>query len=340
MNIRYMTLGPLLALCLLIPLAHAASPTVARVGDWSVTLQQLDASGGAPLYTVEGRLYALRLRKLQQRVFEHLLQLEAKAHHVSVAQLLKQEVESKLKPVTDADVATFIKNNKAHLPPHVDTALQTKVRLLLTLRQMMVLRSEYFNALARKYHAQITLPVPQKPVAYRHVINGPDNLARGPANAPVTIVEFSDFQCPFCKRAEQTLRELEQQYQGKLRVVYRYFPLLPIHPDSVRAAEAAQCAAEQGKFWPYHDILFAKQDALSSPDLKKYAQGLGLNMQRFDTCLDTGATVSRVAGDVAEGNRLGVNGTPTFFINGIRLSGAQPIARFKKLIDAALQGGK
>ncbi|MDE2089846.1 MAG: DsbA family protein [Gammaproteobacteria bacterium] len=340
MNIRYTALGPLLAMWLLIPLAHAASPAVARVGDWSVTLQQLDASGEAPLYTMEGRLYALRLRKLQQMVFEHLLQLEAKARHVSVAQLLKQEVDSKLKPVTDADVSAFITKNKANLPPNGGTALQAKVRLLLTLRRLVALRGEYFNALARKYHAQITLPAPQKPAPYRHAVNGPDDLARGPANAPVTIVEFSDFQCPFCKRAEQTLRELEHQYQGKLRVVYRYFPLLPIHPDSVKAAEAAQCAAEQGKFWPYHDILFAKQNALGSPDLKKYAQGLKLNMQRFDTCLDTDATVSRVAGDVAEGNRLGVSGTPTFFINGIRLSGAQPIARFKKLIDGALQGGK
>lgn len=340
MNIRYTALGPLLALWLLIPLAHAASPTVARVGDWSVTLQQLDASGGTPLYAMEGRLYTLRLRKLQQRVFEHLLQLEAKARHVSVAQLLKQEVESKLKPVTGADVSAFITKNKANLPPNGGTALQAKVRLLLTLRRLVALRGEYFNTLARKYHAQITLPVPQKPVVYRHVVNGPDDLARGPANAPVTLVEFSDFQCPFCKRAEQTLRALEQQYPGKLRVVYRYFPLLPIHPDSVTAAEAAQCAAEQGKFWPYHDILFTKQNALGSPDLEKYAQELELNMQRFDACLNTDATVSRVAGDVAEGNRLGVNGTPTFFINGIRLSGAQPIARFKKLIDAALQGGK
>src|SRR5215813_9693567 len=150
----------------------------------------------------------------------------------------------------------------------------------------------------------------------------------GPANAPVTLVEFSDFQCPYCRQAQGTLKQLMAAYEGKIKLVYRDFPLRSIHPQAQKAAEAAQCAAEQQKFWPYHDKLFAVT-SLQSEDLKKYAHELELNMEQFTACLDSNKYAGGIDADMKAGQNVGVNATPTFFVNGELLSGAVPYERFK-----------
>lgn len=162
----------------------------------------------------------------------------------------------------------------------------------------------------------------------------------GPPDARVTIVEFSDFQCPYCKMfKDNTLAQLKQAYGNRVRFVFRDFPLDSIHPYARGAAEAAQCAHEQGKFWEYHDILFANQQALTPPDLKRYAQQLGLDTRRFNDCVDSHKYQASVEADVQEGNRLHVSGTPTFFINGRVLVGAQPFEAFQAAINGAGGGG-
>jgi protein-disulfide isomerase len=163
-----------------------------------------------------------------------------------------------------------------------------------------------------------------------------DAPVMGPASAPVTLVAFSDFQCPFCSRAVPTLKEIEGQYQGKLRVAFKQMPL-PFHDKAHLAAEAALAANEQGKFWQYHDKLFANQQALDRPSLEKYAQELGLNMGKFKAALDSGKFKDRVDADAKEGAAVGATGTPTFFINGTKLVGAQPADAFKSLIDKELK---
>ncbi len=158
---------------------------------------------------------------------------------------------------------------------------------------------------------------------------------KGSPKAPVLIYEYSDFECPFCGRAAPTVERILQEYGDKVAVVFKQYPL-PFHPNAQKAAEASECAQDQGKFWEYHDTLFANQDALSVTNLKQYAATLGLNTATFNTCLDSGEKASEVAADAAEGSSFGVQGTPGFFVNGITVRGAQPFEVFKEVIDAEL----
>jgi len=169
-------------------------------------------------------------------------------------------------------------------------------------------------------------------------ISPDDDPSIGPANAPVTIIEFSDFQCPFCARAEPTVNQILSTYKDKVRLVYRDFPL-SFHQYAQKSAEASECSDEQGKFWEYHDLLFEKQQEWSSigiTKMKDYAAQLNLDSKKFNDCLDSGKYSSEVQKDFEDGQKAGVSGTPAFFINGILISGAQPFENFKKVIDAEL----
>lgn len=160
----------------------------------------------------------------------------------------------------------------------------------------------------------------------------------GPANAPITLVEFADFQCPYCREWEQqTYQPLLQAYPGKIRFVYRDFPLTSIHPNAMPAAEAAQCANEQGKFWDFHDKLFAS-DTLGDDVYKQYAQQLGLDMTKFNDCYSAQKYAQSIQSDMNFANNLGINSTPTFFINGLAVIGAQPLSSFTSIIDKELAG--
>ena len=166
-----------------------------------------------------------------------------------------------------------------------------------------------------------------------------DDAVRGSNDAPITIIEFSDFQCPFCEKFfNDTLPELEETYikTGKVKLVYRDFPL-SFHENAQKAAEAAECAKKQGKFWEMHDKIFKNQESLSIDNLKQYAKDLELNSSNFDACLDSGEMESEVQKDFKDGQSYGVTGTPSFFINGIQLVGAQPFSAFEKIIEEELK---
>jgi protein-disulfide isomerase len=163
-----------------------------------------------------------------------------------------------------------------------------------------------------------------------------DDPSKGPAAAPVTIVEFSDFQCPFCSQAAGTVKRILENYKDRVRFVFRDFPSPSIHPRAQKAAEAAQCANEQGKYWEYHDALFADQSKLAVADLLVTAERLGLQGDVFKTCLDSGKYAAEVSKDMEEGMKAGVNGTPSFFINGIPVAGAQRYEVFSEIIDREL----
>jgi len=165
-----------------------------------------------------------------------------------------------------------------------------------------------------------------------------DDPVKGDKNAPVTIIEFSDFQCPFCgKFFKETFGQIDEKYikTGKVKMVFRDFPL-SFHENAQKSAEAAECADEQGKFWEYHDMLFENQEKLSVEDLKRYAVELGLDKDKFDSCLDSEKYKDEVKKDFSDGQKYGVSGTPAFFINGKLVSGAQPFSAFEKVIEAEL----
>jgi protein-disulfide isomerase len=158
---------------------------------------------------------------------------------------------------------------------------------------------------------------------------------KGPPTAPITIVEYSDFQCPFCARINPTLDQVRKTYGDKIKIVFKDFPL-PNHPQAPKAAEAAHCAGEQGKYWELHDRMFANQQALQVPQLKEYATALGLDMNAFNQCLDSGKHAPRVAANMKSGEALGVGSTPTLYVNGRPVVGAQSFEYFKAVIDEEL----
>jgi protein-disulfide isomerase len=161
----------------------------------------------------------------------------------------------------------------------------------------------------------------------------------GDKNAPLTIVEFSDFQCPFCGRfRSQTFDQIKSEYidTGKVKFVYRDFPLHSIHPEAGKSAEASECADDQGKFWEYHDKIFENQQSLSNSNYKQWATDLGLDSSKFDECLDSGKYTSEVAKDLADATAVGARGTPYFLIGNQPVSGAQPFAAFQQAIDSQL----
>ena len=161
----------------------------------------------------------------------------------------------------------------------------------------------------------------------------------GPKNAPVSLVIFSDFQCPFCSRAVPTLKEIEKQYEGKLKVYFKNQPL-PMHPNAKPAAMAAMAANEQGRFWEMHDKLFANQQNLDRPSLERFASEVGLDMGKFKAAMDSNKFEAQISADATEGTRVGANGTPTFFVNGRQIVGAQPAEKFKQIIDEELKKAK
>jgi len=172
----------------------------------------------------------------------------------------------------------------------------------------------------------------------RVTVSVDDDPVLGDQNAPVTIIEFSDFECPFCGRFfSNTLPQLTREYidTGKVKLVYRDFPL-SFHPNAQKAAEAGECADDQGKFWEMHDKIFENQKAMSVVDLKSYAASLGLDTSEFNSCLDSGKHAKEIQKDISDGSKYGASGTPTFFINGIKLVGAQPFSAFQQIIESEL----
>lgn len=167
---------------------------------------------------------------------------------------------------------------------------------------------------------------------------GQDDHVRGPENAAITLVEFSDFQCPFCQRFHPTMKRLLDEYAGKVRWVYRHFPLTQIHAEAQPAAEASECAAEQGKFWEYADALFDNQQSLAASYYPELAKTLKLNTAKFDSCLKDGNGKAKIAADIAEANQIGVNGTPTSYLNGREIAGALPYETVKAQVDSFLAG--
>lgn len=170
----------------------------------------------------------------------------------------------------------------------------------------------------------------------RYDVEVGDAPVRGAENAQVTIVEWSDFQCPFCNRVVPTLDQIQKEYGDKVRIVFKHLPL-DIHPDAKAAHAAAEAAHRQGKFWPMHDRIFTNQRDLRPETLEQYAKEIGLDLARYRKDVAAADVQARIAADMAQGEKLGVSGTPAFFINGRNLSGAQPFPNFKRMIDEALE---
>ena len=305
----------------------------AKVGDEVITLDEVEQGARGQLAKIEEQRYTILEQKLDQLIGERLLAQEAKKRGVSVEELLKAEVYTKAPDVPEAEVTTFMEQNRARLPKGDQNELRLKVWDYLRSQKVNQQRETYLDILRAQGKVAVYLEVPE---VARVSVSGENGFVRGAKAAPVTIVEFSDFQCPFCKTATATLKQVLDKYEGKVKLIFRDYPLASIHPLAPKAHEAARCAAEQGKFWEYHDLLFERAPRLSPNELKQYAGTLKLEAAAFATCLDSGKYEADINRDVHDGTGLGITGTPTFYINGRQMVGAQPLAAFQKVIDGEL----
>jgi protein-disulfide isomerase len=305
--------------------------TVAEVDGQRISLQELQQASGEPLARLEEQAYDLKQQKLEQMIADRLLALEAHHRNISLESLLDSEITSKAAAVTTEEIHRVYELNKNQLQKS-ESDVEAQLRALLREQKIAARRQEFAESLKSKAKVSVYLS-PPPPFRAAVSIDGP---TRGSAGAPVTIVEFEDFQCPFCKKAQDTLEQVLVRYKDKVRMVHRDFPLQPLHPASWKAHEAGRCAEEQRKFWEYRNSLYRNAPAANLEQLNNYASQVGMNLPDFKKCLDSGKFRSVVQKDVDEGDRLGVEGTPAFFINGRRLSGAQPENEFARIIDEEL----
>ncbi len=305
---------------------------LAEVNGERITAEDLEGALGARLTKLEEQLYDLKSRELDSLIAQRLFAQEAAKRGISVPALLDAEVTAKVSLVTEKEIEDFYQANKARMRGD-DTEVRQKIRAFLQQQKLTIRREVFVESLRSQGKVVVRL---QPPSAIRVQVSADGAPVRGAADAPVTIVEFSDFECPFCKQTHPTLKQLLERYPGKVRLAYRDFPLDSIHPQARRAAEAARCASDQGKFWEYHDVLFTQSPQLALEDLRRYAGQVGLDVTKFDGCLAAGVNKAAVQRDLDEGNRLGITGTPAFFINGRTLTGAQPPEAFTRLIEQEL----
>ena len=305
---------------------------VATFNGGQITAGELEKEARPQLADLENKMYQARKQTLEQMAVDRIVKSEAAKAGLSEQDYMKKKVdELPVQPPTEAQQRQFFDGLKARgqIPPEATyESLKDQITQHLVTQQRRGQMQKVLTDLEKQANLKMDLPQPRTQVA----AEGP---SRGPKDAPVTIVEFSDFECPYCGSAHDTVEQVMSTYAGKVRLVYRQFPL-SFHPHAAKAAEASLCAADQGKFWEYHDVLFKNQKKLEPTELKAHAGEVGLDAQKFGQCLDSGDKKKTVDADQQAGLTAGVSGTPAFFINGIFLNGAQPIDEFKKVIDGEL----
>lgn len=309
-----------------------AGQVLARVNGKVITAGEVHAAASDQFELLEReylqRKHEIAETELKKMVQDRLLDAEAAARGVTKDKLL---ADVKPAEVTDADADAFYEKNKAQMPPRPKESILPQIKSYLAQKGAQDARDGYVKTLEDKYKVEYML----EPMRVEVASNG--FPAKGPAVAPVTIVEFSDFQCPYCSRITPTLQEVVTKYGSKVRLVFRQFPL-PMHQNAAKAAEAALCANEQGKFWEMHDAMFKDQGGLAVDGLKSKAAGItGINAASFNSCLDSGKETPAVQTDMKAGTKAGVNGTPAMFVNGRFISGVVSTDDLSKVIDEELK---
>jgi protein-disulfide isomerase len=271
------------------------------------------------------KLYEVRSGALEDIIDERLLEGEAAPLGLTPEELIRKETE-KQAGVREEEVLAFYEENKARMGTAAFEQVKPRIERHLQQQRQETAREKYLQALREKASVEVRLDIPRVAVEAK----GP---SLGPEGAPVTIVEFSDYRCGYCRRAEPVMRQLLERYPSQLRLVSRHFPLNEI---SRAAAEAAACASQQGRFWEFHGRLFAEGTNLDAERLQQYASDLGLDLGAFQTCVKERRTQNDIEADLEAGREAGVSGTPAFFVNGILVKGARPLDEFVAMIEKEL----
>ena len=318
--------------------APSNSGALASVNGKVITSAEVDKGIATDLAKLEAQIYELKRARVNALIDEQLLTQEAGKRSITAEALIEAEVTSKQSAVSDEEVAVYYGANQAKLQKDLNS-WREQIRKFLSAQKASERRQAFINQLRGQNKVEVFL---KSPPIFRAEISTAGAFTKGPAAAPITLVEFSDFHCPFCRRIQSTIAQVLGKYEGKIRLVYKDFPLDSLHPQARAAAEAARCAGEQGKFWEFHDKVYAGDSDATAPTMQLYAKQVGLEPAKFEACRSTRKYQAQVQADAAEGTKLGVTGTPGFFINGRFLSGAQPLEAFSKIIDEELEarGGK
>lgn len=316
--------------------AQGESDVAAQIGDRTITVGEVDdrwqqTDPGTRSQAIQ-QIYDGRKKALDAIVAEILIAEASAAQNIEPEAFTSAGVTRLTEPVSDGQVLAFFQANQAQMQGRGMDVMSPLIRQYLDEQG----RVEAFERLIAELSAEgppyrLVLDAPRQQIDL-----SPDDPTQGSADAPVTLVEFSDFQCPFCAQVVPTLKRVEQTYGDKVRIVWKNFPLTAIHPQAFGAAQAGRCAQEQGMFWELHDVLFANQQALQPESLKTHALAAGLDAAAFDACLDSGQHADSVQAQMDIAMALGVVSTPAVFINGRLVSGAQPYDVFARIIDEEL----
>jgi len=302
---------------------------LATVGSMKVTEAQVDEKARPELNKIQSQVYMAKKRALDDIVDDYLVDQAAKKAGLSKEAYLKREVEDKAPPPTEKEMKDFYDQNQARIRQPYDK-IKMPLQQYMRRQKLNAARSELMAQLRKDAGVKVMLKAPRIEVSTEYSAG-----AVGPSTAPITIVEFSDYQCPFCRRAEDSVKEVLKKYGDKVRLVYMDYPL-PMHQYALKAAQAARCAGDQGKYWPFHDAMFADQSKLDDAGLKATAEKLKLDPKKFDECLASNLHIDQIRKSQQEGSAVGVDGTPTFVINGRMLNGAQPASEMEAVIDEEL----
>jgi protein-disulfide isomerase len=288
------------------------------IGDEKITMADVQARAGDDLAKLETQYQLTKARiignVLDSIVRQKTIGAEAQKQGKSVDQLVAEELPGGLEP-TDLDIQNWFKDNQARLGGRKMEEVKSQIADLLRTQR----RAEAAKKLDDRLRAEKKVAITYEP--YRLQFTNGAAPVLGKKDAPITLVEFSDFQCPFCQRMAPIMRQVAQKYGDKVQIIYRQYPIPSIHPFAFKAAEASLCAQEQGKFWEMHDAMFQDQKKLAVSDLKETAGRLGMDSKKFNGCLDSGKYVEQIQNDSREAVRSGVTGTPAVFVNGVVVDG-------------------
>ena len=305
--------------------AQEPRQVVARVSGADLTLSDLQQDEGGKLLQAEYQYYLNERKALEELIDNRLLGDEARKKNIPLEQLLETEVYKGVKDPTEDQLEVYYEGLDTQEP--YKSVREDVLQHIRELRRTKA-RAAYVEQLRKEAKINVMLMPPSAQVDVSKA------YARGSDNAPVVLVEFADYQCPYCQKVNPQIQQLKKEYGDNLTVIFKDFPL-PMHHGSEKAAEASRCAGEQGKFWEYHDVLFYSK-LLDVDALKEHARVLKLDGDRFDTCLDSGAETGAVKKDLDEAKSLGLTGTPSFFVNGHFFSGVVDYAALKDIVNQQL----
>lgn len=306
----------------------SAGAALARFNNEVITEDQIRKIAGTRLVMAEIDLFDARKEAVDQLIQDRLLDEESKKQGVPSEELIRKNVTDKVS-VTDKDVGKFYNDNKDRFGGKGLDEMKPRIKAMLTGQQNQEKMQAFVDQLKKKANVEYLISAPKLEIPEG------DAPGIGPKDAPIRLVEYTDYECPFCGRARDAVNQVLKEYKGKVRYVIKDFPL-SFHKNAFKAHEAAHCAGEQGKYFEMNSKIWTNQRAITEEDLKKYSSEIRLKKKDFEDCLSSGKFAALIRQNVQEGQDVGVSGTPAFFINGRPLSGARPFETFKEIIDGQL----